>query len=372
MTPEVLRWAMEQSGVAPGDLAQRARVEASAVLGWLSGEAQPTKTQFRAIASLLRRPAAFFFLPRPPVEDALPAVFRHPPNRRQHEATRAELEAVATARRVQRVASWTAERVGDRRWAENLIEVPPPNTSPAVAAANTAEWLEWSTAEQRAAPSATAVVRLLRARLEDRGVLALQLSIGKDGCRGFSLTDDSKPLIAVSTTYNAQARLFSYLHELGHLIRRTDALCIGYADTTAERWCERFAASFLLPHDAFRRRLWERFGTGTVIQDLDQVRLLAADFNVSLAATAIRIEDLELGEGLFAQIPQTADYKTRGGGRGADNTRGAARTRELGEGYVSLLLAGERHGVLGRQDVLRYLDVTEGQLRSTGIGPLEP
>ena len=91
------------------------------------------------------------------------------------------------------------------------------------------------------------VVKTVRARLEDRGVLALQLSIGEDGCRGFSFHDDLKPLIAVNTAYTAPARLFSYLHEVGHLMRQSDAICIGYAQTAAERWCERFAASFLLP-----------------------------------------------------------------------------------------------------------------------------
>jgi hypothetical protein len=220
------------------------------------------------------------------------------------------------------------------------------------------------------------VVKTLRRALEDRGVLALQLPIGAEGCRGFSLYDDRKPLVAVNTHYNAEARLFTYLHEVGHLMRRTDAICVGFSGTTGERWCERFAAAFLLPVDALRERVARRFGVDAIVSTLEEVRLLARDFRVSLSAMAIRLEDLGWGrEGLFGLIPRTTDFKAGGGGRGVDNTRGAVRLRELGAGYVSLLVAGEQTGVLGRQDVLRYLDVSDAQLRgltSEGIGPFEP
>ncbi|MBJ7329157.1 MAG: ImmA/IrrE family metallo-endopeptidase [Solirubrobacteraceae bacterium] len=371
LTPSVLEWAMDQSGVDPAELAERADVEFDTVLEWLAGEAEPTKTQFRKITQVFKRPATFFMLPQPPEEVAVPAAFRSPAGRASHEATRSELEAIARARRVQQVARWTAERIVDSRWADDPIPAASNGATPGEAAQVAAEWLDWSVADQRAASSPSAVVRLLRAALEERGVVTLQLPVGEDGCRGFSLYDAFKPLVAVNTAYNAQARLFTYLHEVGHLMRRTDAICVGYADTTAERWCEKFAASFLLPREPFQARLDERFGAGVFIRDLDSVRLLAKDFNVSLAATAIRLEDLGMGRDLFAQIPRTADQKTRGGSGNTDTTRGAARTRELGRGFISLLLAGERAGALGRQDVLRYLDVSEGQLRNTGIGPLE-
>ena len=81
----------------PVELAEKASVDPSVVLAWLDGEAQPTKTQFRTVMSMLRRPAAFFMLPEPPAEEAIPAAFRSPAGRPQHRATRAELDAVARA-----------------------------------------------------------------------------------------------------------------------------------------------------------------------------------------------------------------------------------------------------------------------------------
>lgn len=371
ITPAVLEWAMDQAALDPAEVAERAKVDADQVLSWLAGEEQPTKTQFRKVVSLLRRPPTFFFLPEPPSEDPVPTSFRHPSGGAR-DATRAELEVIRRARRVQKVALWTAEKVGDRRWASN--PAPSANGSqPNAAAAAATTWLDWSTDEQREAPSAAAVVRLLRSKLEDRGVLSLQLSMGADGCRGFSFYDAVKPLIAVNTHYNAEARLYSYLHELGHLMRRTDAMCVGYGATSAERWCERFAAAMLLPADALRARVDHRVGKDETVTELDQVRLLARDFNVSISAMAIRLEGLRWGDqGLFDAVPRSTDFKAQGGGRNADNSRGAARLRELGQGYFGLLLAAERDGALRRQDVLRYLDVNEGHLRELSSGTVEP
>ncbi|MGD0453832.1 MAG: ImmA/IrrE family metallo-endopeptidase [Solirubrobacteraceae bacterium] len=371
VTPAVLQWAMEESAVDPPELAERAKTEPSTVLGWLNGEEQPTKTQFRAIAAMLKRPAAFFMMASPPIETAVPPAFRHPPGHPEHESTRAELDAVATASRVRRIARWTAERVADRRWLDEPVPAVTSDTPPARAAEMATSWLAWSTTEQRGAANPSAVVKIVRGRLEERGVLALQLPIGEELCRGFSLNDDVKPLVAINSAYIPAARLFTYVHELGHLMRRSDSICLGFGDTGVERWCEQFAAALLMPHEHLRTRIAARFGTGATITDLEQVRLLAGDFNVSLTATAIRLEDLNCGTALVSQIPRTSDHKKSGGGRGSDSTRGAVRARELGEGYISLMLAGARDGALGRQDLLRYLDVSEGQLRSTGIGPLE-
>lgn len=362
---------MAQSGVEVEDVAHCSKVEPQQVAAWLSGDAQPTKTQFRRLVSYLKRPEAFFFLPRPPTREAVPAAFRHPPGG-MREPTRVELEGIRKARRVQQVGKWVADRVEDDRWRKNPI--PAANGQPPAEAAKAArKWLDWSLEDQQEASSAAAVVKAVRGRLEERGVLTLQLPLGSDGGRGFSLHDETKPVVAINTYYNNEARLFSYIHELGHLMRRTDALCIGFAATKAERWCEAFAASFLIPIAALRNRVAQRYGADTEVTEVDQLRPLAAEFRVSLSAMAIRLEELELGrEGLFEAIPKTSDFKRQGGGPGTDTTRGAVRLREFGEGYFGLILAGEQSGALRRQDALRYLDVTEGQLRKLHHENIEP
>lgn len=357
---------MQQSGIDVAELAGYCKVDSDVVLAWLGGEAQPNKTQFGALTRTFKRAPAFFFLPQPPIEASVPTAFRRPPGQHR-EATRSELDAVRRARHLQQIARWTAEEVGDDSWSRD----PAPkadNRSPEAAASLALEWMDWSTEEQRAAKSPSAAVKLARERLQDRGVLALHLSIGKDGTRGFALVDPVKPLIAINTHWNPPARLFTYLHELGHLMRGSDAICVGYADTSVERWCERFAGAFLLPEDPFRERVETRTHGSNRVDDLDVVRLLARDFNVSISATALRVEHLGLGDGLFARVPREKDFERTPMRAETDNRRGPARMRELGEGFFNLLLAGENRGVLGRQEVLRYLDVSEPQLHAATDG----
>jgi len=52
-----------------------------------------------------------------------------------------------------------------------------------------------------------------RGVLEARGVLVLQLSIGKGNVRGFSAWDDHAPIVAVNTSYHPTARIFTLFHE---------------------------------------------------------------------------------------------------------------------------------------------------------------
>ncbi|MET0305211.1 MAG: ImmA/IrrE family metallo-endopeptidase, partial [Solirubrobacterales bacterium] len=243
------------------------------------------------------------------------------------EPTQAELEQLRKARRVQRVGRWLAEHVDDDHWSKDPAPLVGPGVRPARAAELARTWLRWSVEEQQSAATPTAAVRLIRSRLEERGVLTMQLSLGKSGARGFSLYDNQKPVVAINTHYIAEARLFSYGHELGHLMRRKDAVCIGFASTQAERWCEEFAASFLLPKDALREAIERRFGSGHFVKDLADLRKIAGAFRVSLSATAIRLEGLGWGqEGLFGLIPKGSDVKKQGGGpTGTDTTRGARR-----------------------------------------------
>lgn len=373
ITPSVLNWAISEAGIDVSEVAQSAGVEHDDVVAWTEGNREPTKTQFKRMVALLKRPESFFFLPEPPQGVALPAAFRHPPGG-MREPTPAELEQLRKARRVQRVGKWLAERVQDDRWSREPAPFVQPGVTPAHAADLARSWLQWTVDEQRNAATPTAVVRLLRSRLEERGALTLQLSLGKNGARGFSLYDDLKPVVAINTAYIAEARLFSYGHEIGHLMRRKDAVCIGFAATKAERWCEEFSASFLLPQKALKSAIEKRFGTNHFINDLADVRKLAREFHVSVSATAIRLEGLGWGqEGLFGLIPTDGDTnKQKGGPPGTDMTRGAVRRRELGDAYFGLVMAGERFGALGHQDVLRYLDVSDKHLRNLSGESTEP
>jgi Zn-dependent peptidase ImmA (M78 family) len=232
---------------------------------------------------------------------------------------------------------------------------------PGVAAQTARDLIGWRLALQTQAASSSDVSRALRTRLEDAGILVLQLPMGENGCRGFSLYDTTAPVLVANTAYTTEARIFSFLQEFAHLLRGRSWICSQIPESSVEYWCEGFAASFLMPKEQFLAYAERRFGN-RLISMTEEVSSLARHFRVSLRATAVRLRELERAqEGLYDRIDAEADFK-RGGGFSRDNSAAAVRLREWGSGYARLLLNAEERGLLGRTDLLEYLNVSNTQL----------
>jgi Zn-dependent peptidase ImmA (M78 family)/transcriptional regulator with XRE-family HTH domain len=351
---------MDQAGVSDADLGHRCNVPPSEVARWRTGTSQPTKTEFRQLVQFLQRPSSFFFLAEPPSDPAIPPDFRHPPGvEGERDPTRAEARALRTARRLQDITHWVREK-GDQR--EAKIPNIPHNTGVAKAATNAREWLDWGTQLQRQLPGPAQVLNVLRERLEDRGLLVLLLAMGEDDCRGFSLPDKFAPVVGINTAYNPAARLFTCVHELGHLLRRDDCLCIGFEQRGIERWCERFASAFLLPETELTSYIAEHFSKQRV-GGITGVEAVARHFNVSLRAATIRLIDLDAADqSLYGAIDKAADYKRRKGGGGSGETTPERRLREYGSAFPKTLIRATDSGLLSRNDLLEYLNVSSTQL----------
>lgn len=324
----VLAWAMQQAGVDDVELAERCSTSPDVVEDWREGDGTPTKTQFRQLVARLRRPASVYFLAEPPADDPIVRAFRNPPGATgERHLTDAELRAIQTAERIQKVARWVRERRRDH-------PVGIPRFTGRTAALNeelTAahRFLTWRARDQFNAASSAEVARNLRTRLEGVGILVLQFSMKEAGCRGFSLRDDLAPVIAVNSAYTTEARIFSYMHEYAHLARGSGSICTRVPDSRVERECERFAAAFLMPRPAFAQYVEELFG-GAKVGSFSQVARVAKRFKVSLRATALRLEQLGLAvEGLYEDVDAEADFKG-GGGFSRDNTAPAIRLRDWG------------------------------------------
>jgi len=118
-------------------------------------------------------------------------------------------------------------------------------------------------------------------------------ALGKESCNGFSLWHPLAPLIAVSSAWREEARIFTLFHELGHLVTRSDSACIerrvnARPKDPVERWCELFAASVLSPRTAVERSL----GSGamhTRVPDLGIASQLAPPARFPLRAATIRL-----------------------------------------------------------------------------------
>ena len=85
------------------------------------------------------------------------------------------------------------------------------------------------------------------------GVLVLRLNLDQEGLRGFSLLDESVPVIVIrkSSKDVFSIKLFTLFHELGHVLLRHGGMCdLKEGNTQShERWCNAFAAEALFPKE---------------------------------------------------------------------------------------------------------------------------
>jgi hypothetical protein len=111
-----LDWAMRETGVSNGSLAQRCEVEVEDVVAWREGASWHTTSQFRHMVSMLKGPTAFFFpLQSEHQNQGVPRSFRRPPRKIDDRDTLPEEEkAVRLARRLQQVTRWIRGQEGCR------------------------------------------------------------------------------------------------------------------------------------------------------------------------------------------------------------------------------------------------------------------
>ncbi len=358
ITPSVLRWAIDESGFSDPEFAAKIKVERDALAGFLAGQVQPTKTQFRAIVDAVRRPSAVFFLPEAPSEATLRPPFRRAIGDSTRRLRPKELREVRWALRLQRLVARIRESDG-------AVPVVFPKTrhdaNPEAAADAIRRALNVSLDAQQSWTTASAAFRGWRAAAEALGIVVLQLRLDREDVRGFASWHPHAPLAAVSTAFIPQARSFSLCHELAHLVLRHDAatdISSGREPAArvaaVERWCERTAAAVLLPASEVRTVVDPTDGTG----DFERARQLAVRFKVSLRAATVRLVELKLApKGLYAVVSEgapVADYPERRKGGGGQSAA-EMRLGQLGRPTARRIVDAVRSERLSERDAREHL-----------------
>jgi Zn-dependent peptidase ImmA (M78 family) len=361
INPDVLEWAFLHSGLTENEFSFRSKILPDRLRSIRRGEELPLTGEFKNIAKALGRPTAFFFLPAPPRESYIPVSFRAPAGRNEERSlTSEEQKALRDAARWQRISSWVRQKHENADVRLPLVNL---KGTPEAAARVLTNWLHWNVLEQRNTSSSSALLRALRLRLEEKGILVLQYSLGQDSCRGFSFPHELAPVVALNSTYNQPARVFTLLHELAHLVRGDRAVCGDPRYSEIERWCERVAAVFLMPSADVLSYL-DRWVTSGEVSDVDHVRRLANRYRISLRAAAVRLAQLKRAvPGLYNTVDKIAEFGGGGPNPNAEpQTTPVLRLRKLGNAVPQLLLDACASGILSDTEVRRYLDVNGSQL----------
>lgn len=347
------------------DLARSLKVDQATLESWLSSDVRPSITQFRRLAAALKRPEAVFFMRAPPRTQAPPAQFRHAPGSpRKENAT--ERRSVRDAARLQRAARWLLRESGASPVSRPVARL---SEAPATVASRARTWLSVTPGEQSEWPSASKALKAWTCALENLGVLVFSYAMGRESCRGFSLWDEYAPVVALNTAYNAEARMFTLFHEYGHVLTQTGSICEGWVASEradpAERWCEEFAASVLLPTSEFKAALIAFGGVPTSVEaQLKLVGRLGGRFKVSRRASAIRLIELgHAGWDLYRALPPLVDDKPKGGACPEEpRDRFVLRSERYGRRAQALVAQGLRADLISPTDALSLLDITVDDL----------
>ncbi len=340
VTPAVLRWAREDADLTTADVARFAGVKPAVADAWEAGAAKPTLSQLRHLADAMRRPVAFFLTPAPPKEHA-----KLPPDFRSHEG--------APSPGLRREVRSAQERrdaylgfVGPVR--DPWLAVVPTDSS------SIREWLGVSTEEIRQTLDPGAALKVWIRALEQRGVLVFQMSrVDPAECRGFALAHWVCPVIVLNGADAPQARSFTLLQELAHLLDREGGLCLLQDDVDIERRCNRTAAAVLLPEEFVSTEARSAGG-------LDLVDSVVRGFRVSPQVAAFRLRDLGLiDEEIVVQVLARVAAAARRAAERKDS-RGPAHhvllRRNLGDRYVAAVVEAMHADSISVTDAAYLLD----------------
>ena len=259
---EILRWAREWRGRSVDEVATKLKQSAERIKAWESPDSteRPTVSQARSLADLYERPfLEFFRATLPPVQDPkLVPDFRRP---RDAKKLNAEQE-----RDLKSIQSWVeAQRENALDLYAEIGEEPPAlpkefysttNADADAAAIRVRDIVGFAISEQTnlKASQQHFLPNILRHKFELVGVLTFRRNELKSlGIRGICIYADPLPVVVFGKESPA-AQSFTLSHELAHVVLRESGIIgpVRQKSSNVEKWCDQFAASFLMPRDAVR------------------------------------------------------------------------------------------------------------------------
>ena len=219
-------------------------------------------------------------------------------------------------------------------------------------------YLSVSVEDQRRWADDDTALKNWRDALFSAGIYVFKDAFRVDEFSGFCLYDDIFPLIYVNNSSSKTRQIFTLFHELAHLLFHTsgidtihDEFIPALADDaqSIEILCNRFAAEFLLPEEAFT----------AAVRGLDATEAtaerVAASFHVSREVVFRRFLDHGLiDQRTYNEAAVRWASQRQGGGTGGDYYW--TKLAYLGRDYIALALSQHRQNRIDERQLADYLD----------------
>ncbi|MDO8571903.1 MAG: ImmA/IrrE family metallo-endopeptidase [bacterium] len=251
--PTILKYARKYSGLTTEQVSKKAKIALEKLEVYEEHGGDISLTHLEKFSRIYKRPLAFFLLLKVPADAVEPKEFRIVYESEEASFSPAAYLAIRRARYVQTVINELGEDKFEYKF-------PPISTKDDTdkLAGWFRDYLGVSLEKQHGWSNVQAALREWRAALESRGIYVLQQSIPKDHISAFSLVDKHPYILLLNSTEHESRRVFSLFHEIGHILLHKSGICSpedlsrnSYEYVQIEKFCNQFAASFLIPKDEF-------------------------------------------------------------------------------------------------------------------------
>lgn len=253
----LLVWARTTANFTREEAADKIGIPAEELAQLESGKCELSVPRLREIANLYKRPLAAFFLAAPPTTFRVPHDFRKRPGsaaRRFSPEFSFEFRRAVYRRQVALELADETPSVLDER----VIGKASLTSDVDALAEHVREILGVSLEMQNEWPDRYAALNGWKNSLEELGILVFHFSgVDVEDVRGFSISQSPFPIIGVNGSDSPQARVFTLLHELGHLMLNDAGSCDLHEsgtphghDEKVEVFCNLLAGAVLVPRKA--------------------------------------------------------------------------------------------------------------------------
>lgn len=359
ITSAILTWARLRAGYSLEDAAK----DFKDIVEWEAGNSFPSYPQLERLAEKFKIPVAVFFFPEPPSVPPIDETFRTLPEQQLTEIPRRIRLLLRKAKALQlNLSDLNQGRNPSQRLITRDLTFNP-NVQVAAMAQGVRDYLGVSLDQQQSWEDVDTALDAWRRALGAVGIFVFKDAFKVEEYSGFCLYDDQFPIIYINNTTAKTRQIFTYFHELAHLLFHTsgiDTLGDEYIDNLfgdarrIEVICNRFASAFLVPEAAFEAALAGRAASEQIAAEL------AATFHVSREFIYRKFLDRgQISEQTYGRAAKRWAAQTkRASGGDYYNTQIAY----LGPEYIRLALSRHYQNYISDIQLADYLNIAPKNL----------
>ena len=251
--PSVLKYARYCSGFDISEATKKIGIKEEQLISLEKNQGEVSIAKLEKMANTYKMPLPYFLLDKIPHDVVLPKDFRIIYKSERTGFSPKVMLAIRKARYVQFIIQELDE--GSFKYNFRQVEL---SDNVEKVASYFRTILKVSAEEQSKWSNSSVALRNWKDAVEKLNLLVLQQSLPQDDVDAFSLADQEPYIIVLNSSEHENRRIFSLFHEVGHMLLHRSGICTpdnlsrnSFEYIKIEKFCNQFAASFLVPYEAF-------------------------------------------------------------------------------------------------------------------------